>query len=156
MALDTVVALRGATDGAVKVQDYEWRRASTASTLAHAAHDVAAYPGVSAGFSATVSALTVTVAPGAAVVSPSSSVAGSYLVSAGSSTAVTLAARDATYSRIDRVVQRVYDGRVDGSGLYTAALEVVTGTPAAVPVAAPADWLAGPTRPSAEVARAAS
>lgn len=46
-------------------------------------------------------------------------------------TAGGLEAADATDPRIDRIVARVYDDEVDGSGLTAFRLEVVTGTPTA-------------------------
>lgn len=78
-----------------------------------------------------------TVQPGTAVI-PGNAAAGQgpYRVSLPSVSSGALAARNATNPRIDLVVLRVLDTDVVPShGAYTGQLEVITGTPAAVPAA---------------------
>jgi hypothetical protein len=79
----------------------------------------------------------VSVSPGSVVI-PGDAVAGTGVYRAGLSSAVTaqLQPRDATYSRLDRVIFRQLDTDVVGShGAYTGRVEVLTGEPAAVPQA---------------------
>lgn len=134
MALDPVLPIAGPPGDPVAVTAEQWRRLDVATTMAHDGHDVAARAGVTAGLGASVAGMTVTVAPGSGIVTPAVTVNGSYRVSVSSSTAVTLSARDATYSRHDLVVARVRDSAVDASGQYAASVEVVTGVPSAAPV----------------------
>ena len=133
MALDPVLSISNPASP-IAVSAQQWRRLDVASTMAHDAHDVAARAGVASGMACTVSGLTVTMAPGSAIVTPSAGTNGSYRVAAGSNTSVALPARSASFSRNDLVVLRVYDAGVDVSGRWEATLEVVAGTPSASPV----------------------
>ena len=79
----------------------------------------------------------VTVDSGSVVI-PGNASAGTGVYRAGLAAAVSaqLAPRDATYGRLDRVIFRQLDTDVVPShGAYTARVEVLTGEPAAVPVA---------------------
>lgn len=134
MALDPLLPATGPAGSPIQVTAAQFRRLDIATTMVHETHDIAARAGVCAGLNATVAGTTVTVAPGSAIVTPTVTANGSYRVSVGTATALTLAARDATYSRYDLIVLRVYDSEADASGQYAAALELVTGTPAASPV----------------------
>lgn len=90
----------------------------------------------------------VTVEPFAAVLPGATGDSGVYRTALPAAHTESLVARDATYSRIDRVVMRMLDADVIGSHTgRRARLEVLPGTPAAVP--------AVPTMPSMaiEVAR---
>lgn len=117
----------------VPLSALEWRRAIS-GLLLHDTDPVSARPGVLSGCAVTVASLTATVGAGQLVVTPQPGSNGSYLVGM-TATALTITAQNATYARIDRVIARVYDNSVDGSGQDTAAVEIVTGTPAASPVA---------------------
>lgn len=75
-----------------------------------------------------------TVGVGRAVVQ-SSIARGAYPVAVTAPVPLTFADGDAQYGRIDLVVLRIYDDEYDGSGRSEAAVEIVPGTPAAVPVA---------------------
>lgn len=143
MALDPVLPISGPSGSPVEVTAAQFRRLDIATTMAHETHDVAVRAGVTAGLGASVSGTTVTILPGSAIVTPAASANGSYRASVATATSLTLTARDATYTRRDLIVLRVRDSEVDGSGLYTAALEIVTGTASAAPVdpAAPAGSL---------------
>ncbi|MFG3291133.1 hypothetical protein ACGF3G_20275 [Streptomyces sp. NPDC048179] len=59
---------------------------------------------------------------------------GVYPVAVTEQVELAFAAGDAQYGRVDLVVLRVYDDTYDGSGRSEAAVEIVPGTPAAVPV----------------------
>lgn len=133
MALDPVLPIAGPAGNPVEVTAAQWRRLDVGSTMMHETHDVAVRSGVCAGLSATVSGMTVTVVPGSALVTPAVTTNGSYRVSVGSATALTLNARDATYTRQDLIVLRVQDSEIDGSGQYLGSLVVVAGTPSAAP-----------------------
>lgn len=128
MAVDDPWAIDGLSLSAL-----EWRRA-TSGLLVHAGNDVSAAAGVLSGCAVSVVTLTVTVAAGQLVVTPQAGSNGSYLVGM-TSTTLSVTARDATYARIDRVVARIYDNAVDGSGQSKAAVEIITGTPSATPAA---------------------
>ncbi|MFJ4711241.1 hypothetical protein [Streptomyces sp. NPDC088785] len=60
---------------------------------------------------------------------------GAYPVAVTAPVPLTFADGDAQYGRVDLVVLRVYDDTYDGSGRTEAAVEIVRGTPAAVPAA---------------------
>lgn len=126
MAVDDPWAIDGLSLSAL-----EWRRALS-GLLAHDTDLVSARPGVLSGCGVTVAGLTATVAAGQMVVTPSIGSNGSYLVGL-TATALAITAQDATYARIDRVIARIYDNSVDGSGQTKAAVEIVTGTPSAAP-----------------------
>ena len=111
-----------------------WRR-SQAGLLVHADDPQSAMPGVLAGLACTVTGLTLTYGVGSAVVTPASGANGSYLAVAGTSGTVDFVTNDPTYARIDRVVLRLYDTGVDGSGETKAAIEIIQGTASASPVA---------------------
>lgn len=128
----TVMPITWATGG-VETSAADFRRLDVASTMAHDAHGVAARAGVATGLSASMSGMTLTLQPGAAIITPSVSENGSYRAALGSALPIALPARDATYSRRDLVVARVHDADVDSSGLYEATIEVIEGTPAAAP-----------------------
>lgn len=132
MAMDPILS---SSSTGVTISAAQWRRLDIGSTMAHDAHVTAARAGVASGLAVTMSGLTATVSAGSAIVTPAASDNGSYRVSVTGTTSVTLAARDATYSRIDLIVLRVYDNEADGGTTYSAVPLPVTGTPAAVPVA---------------------
>ena len=133
MALDPVLPIAGPAGNPVAVTAAQWRRLDVGSTMMHETHDVAVRSGVCAGLGATVSGMTVTVVPGSALVTPAVTTNGSYRVSVGSATALTLNARDATYTRQDLIVLQVQDSEIDGSGQYLGSLVAVAGTPSAAP-----------------------
>lgn len=135
MALDPVLPISGDTGSPVAVSAQQWRRLDVATTMAHDLSDVAARAGVCAGLAATVVGTSVTIGAGSAIITPTSGANGSYRVSVPGPESLTLTARDATYTRHDLVVVRVYDGDADASGLWEARLEVITGTPSASPAA---------------------
>lgn len=122
-----------AIDG-LSLSALEWRRLQ-AATLVHDTDAVSARPGVLAGLGVTITTLTVTVAAGSAVVTPAVGSNASYIGVNDANTTLTATAQDATYARIDRVVLRAYDNAVDGSGQNKLVAELITGTPAAAPVA---------------------
>ena len=129
MAFDDPTAIDG-----LSLSSLEWRRGMS-GLFAHTADSLSAMPGVLHGFSCTVASLTLTVAAGSAVITPSAGSNGSYIAVANAAETVTITAQDATYARIDRVVLRIYDTQVDGSGYSKAAVEIIAGAPAASPVA---------------------
>ena len=129
MAVDDPWAIDGLALSAL-----EWRRAIT-GLIQHDADAVSARAGVLSGCGVTVASLTATVGAGQVVVTPTAGSNGSYIVGMTSTALTAIAAQDATFARIDRVYARVYDNAVDGSGQAKAALEIVTGTPAASPAA---------------------
>ena len=112
----------------------EWRRLQS-GILSHDTDAVSARPGVLAGLATTVVTLTVTVAAGSAVVTPSVGSNGSYIGINDAAVTLAATAQDATYARIDRVVLRAYDNAVDGSGLAKLVAEIIAGVPAAAPAA---------------------
>ncbi|WP_329281914.1 hypothetical protein [Streptomyces sp. NBC_00691] len=63
---------------------------------------------------------------------------GAYPVALDEDITLTFADGDPLNDRVDLVVVRVYDNDVDALGKYEAAVEIVKGTPAAVPAAPPA------------------
>ena len=128
MAVDDPWAIDGLSLSAL-----EWRRA-TSGLLLHAGNDVSAIAGVLSGCAVSVVTLTATVAAGQLAITPQAGTNGTYLVGM-TSTTIAITARDATYARIDRVIARIYDNSVDGSGQNKAAVEIVTGTPSASPAA---------------------
>ena len=128
MAVDDPWAIDGLALSAL-----EWRRA-TSGLLVHGGNDVSAVAGVLSGCAVSVVTLTATVAAGQLVITPQAGTNGSYLVGM-TSTTIAITARDATYARIDRVIARIYDNSIDGSGQNKAAVEIVTGTPSASPAA---------------------
>ena len=128
MAVDDPWAIDGLALSAL-----EWRRA-TSGLMVHAGNDVSAVAGVLSGCAVSVASLTATIAAGQLVITPTAGSNGSYLVGM-TATDVPLTVRDATYARIDRIIARIYDNAVDGSGQSKAAVEVVTGSPSASPVA---------------------
>ncbi|MFJ8490882.1 hypothetical protein ACIRBZ_21385 [Streptomyces sp. NPDC094038] len=87
----------------------------------------------------TAGTMKATVHEGRAVVAAGAT-RGAYPVTLPEPAALTFADGDAANPRIDLVVLRIYDSQYDNSGQTTAALEIVQGTPAAVPAvpAAPA------------------
>lgn len=85
----------------------------------------------------TVSGYTSTVRQGQCVVDATNLWAGGYVVSVDQNTAVTHAGADASLSRIDLVVARVYDHDQDGQAQRTAKIEIVQGNTASSPVAPP-------------------
>jgi len=129
MAFDDPLAITG-----LNISALEGRRAQ-AALLAHADSPVSALPGVLYGFGCTIASLTLTVAAGSAVLSPSAGANGSYLAVNNADMTWPVTAQDATYARIDRVALRIYDNEVDAGGQNKAAVEVIAGTPAASPVA---------------------
>ena len=137
MALDPVLPISGDAANPVAVSAQQWRRLDVGTTMAHDLHDVAARAGVCAGLSATVVGTSVTVSAGSAIITPTVGANGSYRVSVASAESLPLTARDATYTRHDLVVLRVYDADTDASGQWLAKVEVVTGTPSASPAAPP-------------------
>ncbi|MFI2430264.1 hypothetical protein [Streptomyces sp. NPDC018693] len=78
--------------------------------------------------------MTADVHPGRALVQGTDA-QGAYPVALTEPLPLTFADGDPQYDRIDLVVLRVYDDVYDGSGRHEAAVEVVPGTPAAVPAA---------------------
>lgn len=128
MALDAPLAVTG-----LPISALEARRAQ-AALLAHDDAVLGARAGVLHGLGVSVSGLSVTVASGSAVITPGASANGSYVAVNAADLVLTAAVQDATYARLDRVIARVYDTEVDASGLSQAAVEIVTGTPAASPV----------------------
>lgn len=83
-----------------------------------------------------------TVSPGRAIVQ-STDTRGAYPIALTEFQNVTFTDGDALYDRIDLLVLRIYDDVYDSSGRTEAVVEIVRGTPAAVP-AIPAT----PTSPS--------
>ncbi|MCX4764315.1 hypothetical protein OG562_25815 [Streptomyces sp. NBC_01275] len=81
----------------------------------------------------TAGAMTATVSVGRAVVQSTLS-RGAYPVAVTEPFPLTFTDGDAQYGRIDLVVLRIYDDVYDGLGRTEAAVEIVRGTPAAVPV----------------------
>ena len=135
MALDPVLPMsNGSTPSPITISAAQFRRLDVASTMAHDLHDLSTRAGVCSGFVASVSGLTVTVGVGSAIVTPSNTANGSYRVAAGTPTALTLGARNATYSRRDLVVLRVSDGSVDSSGKWVAELVAIPGLASATPI----------------------
>ncbi|MEV7358212.1 hypothetical protein [Kitasatospora sp. NPDC091276] len=93
-------------------------------------------PGVrpgDSGLTVTVSGGTVSVSAGVATLYRSGQ--GVYRAQIPASTAGTLAAADATYTRIDLVYLRVWDTSVDSSGLRKADVVLLPGAPAGSPSA---------------------
>lgn len=88
-------------------------------------------------------AMTATVREGRAVIAGSAA-QGAYPVTLSEPTALTFADGDAANSRTDLVVLRIYDSLYDNSGQTRAALEIVQGTPAAVPAVPAAPPIALP------------
>jgi len=129
MTFDDPMAITGLSLSAL-----EYRRAQ-AALLTHHDNGLSAMPGALHGLGCSVSGLTLTVAAGSAVLTPSTGANGSYLAVLASAETATITAQDATYARIDRVALRIYDTEVDGSGYSKAAVEIIAGTPAASPVA---------------------
>ncbi|MCP3760148.1 hypothetical protein [Streptomyces sp. TBY4] len=78
------------------------------------------------------SAMSATVYNGRAVIQGLHS-QGFYQVVLDGNVVLTFADGDAQYDRIDLVVLRVYDASYDSTGKYEAAVEIVRGTPAAIP-----------------------
>lgn len=136
MAVDDPWAIDGLALSAL-----EWRRGMS-GLLIHDSNPVSARPGVLSGCAVSVATLTATVSAGQLVVTPQPGSNGSYFVGL-TATDVTIAARDATFGRIDRIIARIYDDSIDGSGQSKAAIEILTGTPAGSPTA--------PTLPSGTV-----
>ena len=130
MAVDDPWAIDGLPMSAL-----EWRRAMSGLLLHSSTGAVSAIGGVLSGCTVTVSGSTATVGAGQMVITPQAGVNGSYLLGL-TDTTLTVAVRDATYSRVDRIIARVYDADVDGSGQSKGAVEIITGTPAALPVPA--------------------
>lgn len=128
----TAVGDAWASDG-VELAAQEFRQGVVGGVFAHDADQVSARAGILNGGAADVSGLDVTVHPLTAIVTPVAGAAGSFLVPVPTDTTVTLAARDATYTRWDLIVLHVYDSSIDGSGQTKTAIEVVTGTPAPSP-----------------------
>lgn len=88
------------------------------------------------GLAVSVSGTTVTISPGVAVIQGGSSTAqGPYFLVVDAAVTATLAAADGTNARVDLVYARVRDTDADGSGARDGAILVLTGTPAASPVA---------------------
>ncbi|MFG2128299.1 hypothetical protein ACGFNV_10910 [Streptomyces sp. NPDC048751] len=87
----------------------------------------------------TANSMTATVSPGRAVVQGTDA-RGAYPVALTEYLPLTFEDGDAQYGRLDLVVLKIYDDTYDGSGRTEAAVEIVKGTPAAIPVvpAAPA------------------
>lgn len=125
MAVDNIMFFDG-----VSVPGAVLRTGLLGGLLAHDTNPVRARSGVLTGMNAygVGSGLTWTVIRGVAVIAGSVEPQGSWLVSITDSL-VTHAARDATYSRIDRV------GLSVNETTGTASLVVTGGTPAAAPVA---------------------
>jgi hypothetical protein len=78
-------------------------------------------------------AMSVTVHEGRAIIQADSN-QGAYPVTLAEPLALTFADGDASNSRIDLVVLRIYDDLYDDSGFTKAAVEIIKGTPAATPV----------------------
>lgn len=131
MAVDNPVGINDPT-GAYVYNAATFRRFLSA-TLVHDADALSARPGVLHGLTGSASGLTVTMSTGTAVVTPQSGTNGSYVVSASSTTALTLDARDATYTRRDLISLQVLDPEVSGS-TRAGQFVVTKGTPAASPV----------------------
>jgi hypothetical protein len=82
------------------------------------------------------SAMQATLSPGRAWIQGTSTAAqGGYAVTVDTGLPLTFANGDPAYGRIDAVVVRVRDNSYDGSGQTAGLVEVITGVPAAVPVA---------------------
>ena len=128
MAVDNPWAIDG-----LPLTALAWRRAMS-GLLLRSGDTVSAVAGVLTGCGVTVAGSNATVAAGQVVVTPAAGNNGSYIVGL-TSTVLALTARDATYGRIDRVAIRVWDNSVDGLGQDKADAIIVTGTPAASPVA---------------------
>lgn len=128
MAVDNPWAIDG-----LPLTALAWRRAMS-GLLLRSGDTVSAVAGVLTGCGVTVAGSNATVAAGQVVVTPAAGDNGSYIVGL-TSTVLALTARDATYGRIDRVAIRVWDNSVDGLGQDKADAIIVTGTPAASPVA---------------------
>ncbi|MGW0823344.1 hypothetical protein [Streptomyces sp. NPDC002845] len=77
-------------------------------------------------------AMTATLHEGRAVIQADSN-QGAYPVTLPETLALTFADGDATHSRFDLVVLRIYDNLYDDSGRTEAAVEVIQGTPSATP-----------------------
>lgn len=77
--------------------------------------------------------MSVTVHEGRAIIQADSN-QGAYPVTLAEPIALTFADGDASNSRIDLVVLRIYDDLYDDSGFTKAAVEIIKGTPAATPV----------------------
>ena len=128
MAVDDPLAIDG-----LELSALEFRRAMS-GLLMHDTDPVSARPGVLSGCGVTVAGLTATVGAGQVVITPQAGSNGSYIAGL-TATALAITAQDATYARIDRVVARIYDDSIDGSGQNKAAVEIITGTPSATPAA---------------------
>jgi hypothetical protein len=81
-----------------------------------------------------VSAMQCQITPGRAYVQGVLS-QGAYPVAVDAAVPLTVPDGDPQYGRIDLVVLRIRDDQFDGSGVETATVELVAGTPAATPVA---------------------
>lgn len=128
MAVDDPWAIDG-----LQLSALEWRRAMS-GLLMHDTDPVSARAGVLSGCAVTVASLTATVGAGQVAVTPQSGSNGTYIFGL-TATDLAIAAQDATYARIDRVIARIYDNSVDGSGQSKSAVEIITGVPSATPAA---------------------
>ncbi|MFI2430265.1 hypothetical protein [Streptomyces sp. NPDC018693] len=91
----------------------------------------------------TAGSMTAEVSTGRAVIQAEET-RGAYPVAVTEGILLTFADGDAQYDRVDLVVLRIYDDAYDASGRTEAAVEVVPGTPAAVPAAPAAPGLSLP------------
>lgn len=85
------------------------------------------------GYTTTLAGSTISVSAGVAFVYFAGQ--GMYRAAMTSTWSGTLNAADSTYTRIDLVYLRVWDGSVDGSGLYKTDVVYLPGTPSASPSA---------------------
>lgn len=133
MAFDNPIAITDPS-GTYTYDAATFRRWQSA-LLGHDASLVGARPGVLHGLGLAASGLTVTLGAGSAVVTTGGGSEGSYVAVQSQPGPLTLAARDATYSRLDRIVLVIQDPETTGGTLRGAVPVVVNGTPAASPVA---------------------
>ena len=109
-------------------------RRFVSAQLTHDGNALSARPGVLHGLSLSVSSLTVTLNPGAAVVTPVAGANGSYVATGSDAESVTVSPPDASFGRIDALGLAVLDPEVSGS-VRGAELVVAEGTPSASPQA---------------------
>lgn len=129
-------------DGSVQFNGQELRRADSALWVGEGSTPLGVLGGIARhndnSLAVTVnSSDVVTVQPGAVAVPGNSGTAnGVYRFANPAADTGTLTARNATNPRIDLVVARAYDTSVvAGHGAFKGQIEIITGTPAASPVA---------------------
>ncbi|MCA1218706.1 hypothetical protein [Streptomyces sp. 8L] len=126
-----------ADSGAPSYSSQAFRQA-LAALISPGATGLAVQPGSrpGAGLDTSVSGTTVSVSPGVAVVQGgSSNTQGPYVLSCDAVVTKTLAAANATNARVDLVYARIRDTDADATGARDGDVILLTGTPAASPIA---------------------